>query len=65
MSALNFKDSYKKDNENIKPRKEVLISLSDKVKNNKEYRGMGKGKFNYKLVFSIVAVLLIVSIFFL
>lgn len=61
---MNFKDSYKKDNENIKPRKEVLISLSDKVKNNKEYRGMGKGKFNYKLVFSIVAVLLIVSILF-
>lgn len=59
---MNFKDSYKRDNENIKPRKEVLISLSDKVKNNKEPRVMGKSKFNYKLAFSIVAILLIVSV---
>lgn len=51
---MNFKDSYKKDNENIKPRKEVLINLSNDIKN----RSVRKRKFNYKLAFSIAAVLI-------
>lgn len=59
---MNFKDSYKKDNEKIKPRKEALLSLSDKVKNNNESKVMRKSKFNYKLAFSIVAALLIFSV---
>jgi hypothetical protein len=54
MSALNFKDSYKKDNENIKPRKEVLINLSNDIKN----RSVSKKKFKYKLAFSIAVVLI-------
>lgn len=62
MSALNFKDSYKKDNENIKPRKEVILSLSNKMKSNNESGVIKKSKFNYKVAFSIVAALLIVSV---
>lgn len=59
---MNFKDSYKKDNEKIKPRKEVLLSLSDKVKNNKASKVTRKSKFSYKLTSSIVAALLILSV---
>ena len=59
---MSFKDSYKKDNENIKPRKEVLLSLSDKMKNYNNCSISKKSKLNYKLGFSIVVALLIVSV---
>ena len=62
MSALSFKERYKKDNENIKPRKEVVLSLSNKMKSYNESMVRKKSKFNYKVAFSIAAALLIVSV---
>ncbi len=51
---MNFKDSYKKDNEKIKPRKEVLTGISNNINNYSK----SKKKLNYKLAFSIAAVLI-------
>lgn len=61
MSALSFKDSYKKDNENIKPRKDTLLILSEEMKRRS---GSNKktNKYNYKIGASVVAALLIFSV---
>ncbi|MDV4152087.1 hypothetical protein R0131_14755 [Clostridium sp. AL.422] len=60
---MNFKDSYKNDNDKIKLRKEVLISLSDKMRSYNDSRIIKKSKLNYKVALSIVAALLIFSTF--
>ncbi|MCF0149518.1 MAG: hypothetical protein HUJ77_14130 [Clostridium sp.] len=56
---MNFKDSYTKDNENIKPRKEVLVSLKKDIK---KYNKIRKNYFNYKIAASIVTLLCIILI---
>lgn len=62
---MNFGDSYKKDNENIRIRKEVLISLSDNMKDYNNSKVINRSKINYKVALSVVAALLIFSTFIL
>lgn len=58
---MSFKDSYKRDNENIKPKKEVLLSLSEEMKRCSE-SSKKTNKYNYKVGFSVVVALLIFSV---
>lgn len=60
---MSFKDSYKKDNEGIKPREEVLASLSEKIKDKSRVKIIGHRKFNYKIVATIAAASVAFSIF--
>lgn len=54
---MTFKDKYKRDNENIKVSEETLIKLSERIRNNNIKR-----KFDYRLMYGAVAVLLIFSV---
>ena len=60
---MNFGESYKKDNENIKVRKEVLVNLYDNMKDYNDSKTIKRSKVNYKVALSIVAALLIFSTF--
>lgn len=56
---MSFKEKYKKDNENIKPREETLIKLGAYM--NKGKKIQPKSKFNYRLIAGSIAALLILS----
>lgn len=56
---MSFKEKYKKDNENINPREETLIKLGECM--NKGVKKQPKSKFNYRLIATSIAALLILS----
>lgn len=61
MSLLSFKDNYKKDNECIKPKQEILLALSDKM-SNYQISKSSNVSFKYKLVASILLLTVIGSV---